>query len=169
MSEENEHSHQSFFSFFAGPSKEELERHEMEGMAAAHEMRQFILSLDESQLKKLIPLIKMASDHTEAAFYYVGVAANILDMKYGQCMSCARKHDEELANMAAESEAAFPPKDSSVYQGLMDEYNMEQDDDGSDRVMCKNCGMWYINLKDRMLRSPDKSGCSGCVQKEQWG
>lgn len=54
----------------------------------------------------------------------------------------------------------------------MDEYNIDdlRDEDPPHRILgfiCKNCGMKYPSVRDRMLHEPDD--CSGCIQKAKWG
>lgn len=177
--DEHEHQPQGFaipFSFFGGPppSQEQIDRQNMEAMANGHEVRQFIHGLDEFQLNKVISLIKIVDSSSIAAYYYIGVVAEQLDTKYGKCMTCGKKHDEELAHLVgdggpAESSDSPAVKGTKKYDELMYLYNMEQDDDGSDRVMCKGCGKWYVSLADRMLRASGIEGCSGCIEKNKWG
>lgn len=145
----------------------------MEADAKVHESRQFFHSLNEEQLGHLSICINTTVANPKLGMYYQGVIAQITETKYGTCIACGEKHDEELATISGQPspsvEPAFPPKDTIPYDDLMDEYGMEQDDDGSDRVMCKNCGLWYVNLQDRTLRPAGITGCHGCVQKTKTG
>lgn len=54
---------------------------------------------------------------------------------------------------------------------LMEEYNLDdvRDEDTLKLLgfACKNCGMRYPSIEDRMLR--EKDDCSGCIQKAKWG
>ena len=67
------------------------------------------------------------------------------------------------------NEEIFPQKGTEQYDYLMGVYGMEQDDDGSDKVMCINCKLWYENLEDRTKRIAGPTGCSGCINKTKWG
>lgn len=109
MSEDNEHEHEHehqhpfpFVQFLVGPPPEAVERMKLEALANAHEMHHFINGLDETELMKLIDLIKVVSADGAAAYYYIGVLANKLDVQHGKCMSCGLKHDEELAELAGD-------------------------------------------------------------------
>jgi hypothetical protein len=175
--DENDHGH--FIAFpFAQPSEEEVERAKMEHTQNAHEVRAFFDGLSEEQLRKLSGLFGYcAHSDGEAATYYMGVITGIMDFKFKVCMGCGNDHEKALHEMSGPVEDPEPAvegnsvlvKGSERYNKTMDIFGMEQDDDGSDRVMCINCGKWYENLQDRTLRPPGKSGCPGCVQKEKWG
>lgn len=157
---------------------EEHEHHvgmfRMEAEANTHETRQFFEGLSEEQLKKLYGLLHMViGTDGMAGSYYQGIIAMRLDQKFGVCMACGVKHEEELASMMPPvpeprpDPIRGPAKGTAEYNSLMALYGLEQDDDGSDRVMCKNCKTWYIDLADRMRRPV--AGCTGCIQKEKWG
>lgn len=177
MSDDHEHEHGPEFpfpfAFFTPQTPEQREREQMEMLSNAHETRHFLESLKEDQLKKLAGVIRSISGSPEAGAYYVGMIGMKLDTKFGICVSCGRKHDEELADLVGDGGSDEAPeqvtKGSVLYNKLMNEYGMEQDDDGSDKVMCKNCKKWYENLPDRMLRPPGVTGCSGCIEKTRWG
>lgn len=51
---------------------------------------------------------------------------------------------------------------------LMAEYRVSLVPEDWPKVLCV-CGKLYVSLKDRLLRSPDISGCDGCMEKEKWG
>jgi len=179
MSDDHEHDESNhsmgFLSFFAPPTPEEVERQELNAMSNAHAMHRFFGELKEDQIVKLIDLIKVVSASGPAAFYYIGFLSQRLDSDFGKCPACGKKHDEELAELIGDGGPTEPRthtakvQDNITYDHNMSLYDMEKDDDGSPRVMCKNCGKWYENLADRMLRSPGVAGCSGCIEKTKWG
>lgn len=183
---EHEHNHPPFFAVQMGPPPEVVERQRMEGEANAHETRQFLDSLNETQLRKFAGLMMVAAQ-TEGtmATYYMGIAAGILDWKFHACLACGKNHDKPFEEMEQKSDI---PLDGAGEMNLNREccntlndaphtyachlmlaYNVEPDDDGSLKVMCKNCNTWHSSLEDRMMRKADKSGCQGCQQKEKWG
>ena len=188
MSDENEHEpqHPHGFAFHIGPTPEQLEQIRMEGEANGHETREFFDSLTEDQLKKLSGLFHQAhTSEGHAALYYIGVISGFLDQKFNTCLACGKKHDEELANMTGQPVVNDPPQvrpngsreccntpSGGPHHDLcpyMMEYNLEPDDDGSEKAMCKNCKQWYANLEDRMLRPAGPAGCEGCRHKTKWG
>ena len=185
MNDENdEHEgHAAFFFPFMAPDPEAVERMKMEQSQSAHETREFFDGLTADQLRKLSGLFRTcATSDGEAAAYYMGIISGFLDQKFKLCLGCGQNHEEALAEMTgavvdpeparepdSEQQYLIPQKGTIAYEKMMSTYGLEQDDDGSDRVMCKNCGKWYESLNDRARRSPGKSGCSGCINKEKWG
>lgn len=180
MSDEHEHEHHAF-AFQFGPSPEDVERARMAGEASGHETREFFDSLSAQQLRKLSSLFNHAANtEGNAAIYYVGLISAFLDLKFKECVACGKDHDKPFEEMetsllepskeeSEDPELYVPRKDTATYDKLMGMYNLEQDDDGSDKVMCRGCGQWYQNLKDRMRRKPGVDGCPGCIQKQKWG
>lgn len=185
MNDENDenHEHQHAFIFpFPMVDPEEMERARMEQSQNAHDTRDFFDSLTIDQLRKLAGLFRQAANSDgEAATYYMGLIVATLHYKHDLCMACGVNHDEILAGMSGpvedpqparevdEPQYLFPEKGTPAYDKIMATYGMEQDDDGSDRVMCSNCGTWYESLRDRAVRPPGKAECYGCVEKEKWG
>ncbi len=179
MSDEHEHEHEEqphMFTFFQGPSKEQMEQMKMESEANGHDTRTFFDTLTLEQLGKLSAILHVVvTTDGMAGAYYQGLIAAVADYKHKFCMACGRDHDKEARDLLTPlPDITHKPddelvKDSKKYNELMYLYNMEQDDDGSDRVMCKGCQTWSINLKDRMLRPPGIPGCEGCIQKNKWG
>ncbi len=130
--------------------------------------------------------------------YYEGIITGILAVKHNVCIGCHRNHDKVMADQMdreAEEAASPPPMDggnphapaplkadlkigevgflSDVQLANMEEYNLDDlrssDDNRLMGFVCLGCGLHYTSIEDRMLRPADKGGCSGCVQKEQWG
>lgn len=185
MSDENEehnHNHPGVFAFQLGPTPEQIEQARMAGETNGHESREFFDSLNERQLRKLSGLLNhIVNTEGTAGVFYIGLISAFIDIKFGSCMACGKNHDDELAKMSGQKipdpdiiaplnvdhDPGFPAKGTPEYDRLMVAYNTEQDDDGSDRVMCKGCGLWYINLQDRALRRKD--ACHGCIEKAKWG
>lgn len=141
--------------------KHALEHHIMHSEQNAHEVQEFFSSLDEQQLKNLRGLIKVIEMNESAGGYYAGIIGGELLHRFGVCMACGKKHDEELKRMAGEG-----PSEKRDEATLRDEYRVILTGVG-EQVQCTDCGLIYSSLEDRMLRKPDE--CSGCEQKAKWG
>lgn len=173
MSDENEHNHEDehppHVAFF-GPSPAQLEQMHLQGLANAHETKHFFDSLDEVQLRKLSGVLSQVIDTDGAAGnFFLGWIRVLLEKDHGVCSACGQKHGDELNEMLGAEQPEQPRTGPEDRVDLMREYGVEQDDDGSLRVMCLNCKLWYETLEDRMLRPPGKPGCHGCIQKEKFG
>lgn len=190
MSDEENHDHDhgpSFFSFpfqfGTPPTPEEIERDNMQQDSNRHETRQFFDGLKEDQLQKLSFIIgSVITTQGSAGIFYQGLISGLLDQKFGKCLACDKKHDDEIEKFIGHPPIAkaipkdiraqnsdSPAKGSQEYDRLMFLYNMEQDDNGSDRVRCKGCGTWLESLQDRMLRPTGIPGCEVCKDKQKWG
>lgn len=151
----------------------QIEQFHMQTEQTAHDVRDFFASLDESQLRILRGLIRVMDGNSSACGYYSGVCSTTLATRFGVCLGCGRKHDEELAEMSgqpiptqqnwADFVAGLP---SELLQNLSD-YHLNLLPGRWPTVACARCGIQYVSVEDRMLRKPDE--CSGCVQKAKWG
>lgn len=176
--EENEGNGLPFHVMHLGPTPEQIEQARMEASVNGHENLEFLLTLDSTQLRRLQGILHtcVQSDGL-AAQYFIGLVSGILTLQHKICLVCGVDHDQALQDMGASPEKSeyptggqkFPAKGTKMYHRYMADYGMERDDNGSDRVMCTNCSMWYESLEDRMLRKSDKTGCTGCMEKEKWG
>ena len=164
-----------------------------------HGTSRLIEGLSEEQLtyfKTLLHVIAANCDGEGRAIpaYYEGIVDGVLSVKYNICMGCHKNHDQVMKEQM-EREANPPPMDggdphapaplkadlkigevgflSDVQLANMEEYNLDDlrssDDNRLMGFVCLGCGLHYTSIEDRMLRPADKGGCSGCVQKEQWG
>lgn len=156
------------FMFFGQPPEqvqEMIDRQEMSHDELMHSFRRLIEELNEDQLHVLSTMLNVAGQNQWFSHYYSGIISGILHAKFGVCAACGKKHDQELAEMAPAPEQKRSAKEIAQ---LMDEYNVHYTGSYLE-VECNNCGKKYVSLDDRMLRSPDPSGCSGCVEKTKWG
>lgn len=188
--EENEHQHQPAFvlPFQFGLTPEQIEQERMRGEATGHETRAFFDSLNIEQLRKLAGILRQIHVDPDASIYYQGLAAGFIDLKHGICLVCNTDHSRvptEFTEQHKTDDVNSQQKDGQVhaydccereagkphsYECLyMVQYNLEPDDDGSVRAMCKGCNKWYASLEDRMLRAPGVTGCEGCIEKQKWG
>lgn len=131
--------------------------------------------------------------------YYEGILIGILSVKYGICIGCENNHEklmaEQLQREADQQDQPTAPMDggdpylpadltvdlkvgqigflSDTQIENMQKYNLDDlrsaDDNRLMGFVCLGCGIQYPSIEDRMLKPADKGGCSGCVQKEQWG
>lgn len=130
--------------------------------------------------------------------YYEGVVSGLLHAKFKVCLGCDHNHERVMAEQMQQSEnlAPNPAMDGGdpfrpVGIGSVDlevgqegvlsvaqvqhmmEYNLDDLRDQDTNVLigfvCLHCKKQYPSIEDRMLRPADKSGCPGCVHKEQWG
>lgn len=147
----------------------------------AHDASTFLESLTEEQLRGfrgILAAIRVGGE--DASTYFIGLAGGIMSVKFGVCLACSKKHDEELAHMAgpvaeppvappaeAPPEPLMPDMTEDERAILMEEYGIEEGEDG--KLHCKNCMIHVASLQDRMLRKPGVDGCSGCQQKSAWG
>lgn len=149
-----------------------LEQHMMVTEQNAHDVRDLFESLDESQLRVFRGILRIVDENPGAASYYAGVVSTQLSFRFGVCLGCGRKHDEELKDMATESGV---PKTWTDIAATLDtetlenlhKYHLNVIPNEWPRVVCAKCGKTYVSLEDRMLREPDD--CSGCHEKEMWG
>lgn len=137
-------------------------------------------------------LVMLTNAHGDTlAAYYEGIATGLLHVKYGVCLGCDQNHEKlmeeagfggqqpvdiEESEVAADPEMCTTGGDwpvSELQQKQMDEYNLDDlRDEETNRLIgftCKNCGMRYLSISDRMLREPGVEGCGGCQQKAKWG
>lgn len=183
-------------SFFMG-SPEDAERHRAIHENARHEANRLFFELSDDQLR-ILEMIFTAisnSNDTSLAAWNAGRIEAIRELKFGVCGGCGRNHSEDAANLA-ESEDDKPETPAFVdarrkaeesqttpigatteltdaEKVRMAEYDLDDlREEGTFRLLgfvCLNCGMTYVSIDDRMLKSPGKEGCGGCIQKEKWG
>ena len=168
MSEENEGAGFPAFFLNFGPTADQLEQMRMSAEDRRHKVRNFIETLDEEQIKTLIMIIETAIENDASGNFFIGMLIATLDQKFQACSGCGKNHDKMLAELSGQTEipAVTSPEDKPSRDALMDEYGLEQ---VGDSILCKNCGIEYVSLEDRMLRPAGVTGCSTCLQKEKWG
>lgn len=139
------------------------------------EVSNFIDSLTLDQAKSFLSVLGII-DAPEALHHVRGVVSGCLVWKHGVTMDGDDTPWSALTKDAHED----IPKDEQQFNDLMadaakaenmDKYLLEEDFDPSAPTpyKCRNCGLGYVSIEDRMLRSPGKAGCKGCVHKEKFG
>ena len=165
------------------------QHHQMVSEQTAHDVVNFIKKLGEHELmllRGLVNALAMGSDSTHG--YYYGVISVELE-KFGICLACGKKHDEALQELLSDPNTpkiiqinnpdAINASDqswSNFLIGLTSDDIILLNDYGVDlvrqefpKVKCKNCGMDYPSIQERMKTPQKIDGCQGCQHKEGWG
>lgn len=175
------------------------DRHEMMAQDQRNRIRSMIDAQTPEHLVVLRDLFQNFAHDANLASYFEGVAGTTLQLKFPDvCEGCGENHDElthddlspesiTLEELAEQTIALRPTEDAlldaegKVNEDMLPEpiqnLNEQMDlfgvepitDNPLGEVRCKNCGMHYVSLADRMLREPGIEGCGGCIQKEKWG
>lgn len=160
--------------------REMFEHQQLANTSQAHEIANFVEGLKEDQLVTMRTMFAMTGGNYAA--FVNGIITKTLDVNFGVCMACSKKHGDELAEMAnggtvtppAEPVEEFPVPtdvDTAPLRELrlkaMGDYNVEPAADDPEGVVCKGCGLFYKSLVDRMIKGPDN--CHGCIEKAKWG
>lgn len=135
---------------------------------ASHDEANFINGLDEAGimgLRGILMTIMHSPDEAAMTSFYLGILTHATG-KYGVCIACGKKHDEELAKMTGPGPAPDAEISDEYRTSLMAVYNVETFEEG---VRCTNCQFQYVSLDDRMLRNPGPEGCHGCIHKSKFG
>lgn len=172
--------------------RQQIEHHQMIVISHGHEVHRFINELNEEQLDTLRGILMNYWDRPTAAFL-VGTVATTLVHKFDRCPVCGEKHDEALHDMAGDGDKQEVSEDEQYknFHGtkltpmseedwtkfirilpktIMDalhDYNLGLMPGVWPMVICKGCGLEYVSIEDRMLRSTD--GCHGCHEKSKTG
>lgn len=161
-----------------------------------HRIAHFFDALDEEGLLALRTIVQSLTVTKSAhqSGYYIGVITQMLVHKFGYCRGCGAKHDDELAAMLKDAHnesgtdnvaAPSGPKQEAQGENLsaptswsevplepeflenLAIWGMNLVTNEYPKVACKNCGLEYVSLEDRMLKTPDN--CHGCHHKAAHG
>lgn len=170
----------------------------------AHEIEQFLESLDEQQISAFKTVVGAAIDAPAYGHEVIGRLIQLRTSKFGYCVGCGKNHEQELQKMMTEMEGGvsgvepelnekirehldntppvvYDPRDAynkpvksgpSPKMQLLEEYGLNiitQNDPHEIFFACKNCGLRYPSLEDRMLKEPGIGGCDGCINKTKFG
>ena len=156
-----------------------IEHQRMHAEANAHATLDFLRSLDEEQLRAFRGVLSAVNVTDDTVPYYMGLVGGMLHEKYGVCLGCGLKHDEELKNLTGEG----PTEEASAYtveQFIIDceNYAVEATTplNPNSSVECVGpCsekggerGRWQ-NIHARMERKAGTGGCDFCVSIQKWG
>jgi hypothetical protein len=172
-----------------------LEQMQMANQALQHDVMRLLHGLTEDQLEGLSTLLRamMGEDGPLIAAVHSGMIDQILHFRFGRC-ECGGKHEqaEDLLKggddgpsfIVDEVGSPHPDGPTEPYSEpgplvslntdatqisgaeLMDKYRLEiRPGDGA--IVCRDCGLWYASLHDRMLKDPDD--CHGCHLKSKTG
>lgn len=176
--------------FFEGMQAQQ-DHVQMHADVVKHEMMDFVRNLSKDQLIILDHFAGLFVAAPDAGRYYQGVIAATLENKFNVCAACRQNHDEQAQEIfnasGAQAEAEEMSPEMEAFEAFranvianMEMYNVEAWGanllpDQKDKpyppsaVRCKNCGMQYVSLEDRMLKGPEPVNCDGCVQKMKTG
>jgi len=167
---------------------EAIMRNRMESEVKSHQVKNLFTELPKDQLlalNLLLETISRVEDPGAMAAYYNGHATAIIEMKYNVCSSHGVNHAEEALEEFKKStgdisidKGSTPTRDDDTEEQSDFEftqtrvnYNMElyrlKIDESTGKLVCKDCGLEYVSLEDRMVKSPDD--CHGCYIKSAHG
>ena len=157
-----------------------MDREQMKKESLLHDIERLFVELDRDQLNTIRALFHYMSEDpsTRLASYYEGIAAQTLVLKHGVCGGCGQNHDEvlppinEVPLVQEELNTAMRENTLTSEDRLnMAEYNLDdlRDIDTHELLgfICRNCGLKYRSIEDRMLRAKD--ACHGCFLKSAHG
>lgn len=160
-----------------------LEHQRMHAEENAHTTLRFLRSLDEEQLRAFRGVLSAVSVTEDTVPYYMGLVGGLLHEKFGVCLGCGNKHDDELAHMAGTGQVhvgSVSDEEYTLEQFRIDceNYGVEPftDDNIFSMVLCLGpCkdrggerGKWS-SIQERMDRKAGFGGCDFCVQIQKWG
>ena len=153
-----------------------LDQHNMSREVAVHEIHSFLDSLKADQLESLDNMIHTISNSPETAAYFAGLVTMTLKLKHNICPcgsdQCPNSVLGSTAPRGSQPEEHKVDMTRGRFDELLSEYGLEEYENSNGKVnglYCKNCGMIYQSLEDRMLRPPGVKGCAGCQAKAKWG
>lgn len=177
--------------------KAHLERQDMAIESYRHDVQRLFDELPKEHLLTLRIMLNQFTTEADSRLtsYYEGVAATTLAYRFKVCGGCGRDHSEELLDEPAPEDKNFQtekffslregdktlfnvPTDEGGLSELtveqfrqMEEYNLDDvRDENTLKLLgfiCKNCGLRYVSIEDRMLKRPDD--CHGCQIKSAHG
>ena len=172
---------------FVEKMKEMVNHQRMVMTDIQHRVQRLFTDMDAESLATMRLVLHSIGEDPGKAMFYEGVAAAILLVKHEVCSGCGVDHTAEaLASMTEQVKVDHP----SVVMSEDEQTNhadamvnlhskfvefevlpVQRPKDGSydGPVTCRNCGMEYVSLQDRMLEKPGVEGCTGCVQKAKFG
>lgn len=159
-----------------GHSPEELQRIHEYQRSRWERINSAIETSNADQLKAWLELITMAVHEPHVLFYYKGIIEKMMTDRHGHC-PCGTDHAEEIAQAihpTPPTETPEPPAapahpislvgDIELLNGNLKKYRMHIINGD---LRCRDCGIKYVSMEDRMLKAPDD--CHGCEVKSKWG
>lgn len=154
-----------------GVMEEQYNHRRMHQQAFAHEVKQFLDSLDMDQLDTLDSMLLASSASDKNAYHWRGQITMLRQEKFDIC-PCGESHEiPDSLQMSDGFEGRENSREVDKCQLDLVEYGCDinpEDQDGRS-IVCLGCGTVYQSLEDRMLRPPGVKGCSPCQQKAKFG
>lgn len=174
----------------------QVDRQHMYHDSIRHDIERLFDELTRDQLVTFRLIFNSLSDEQSGrlAAYYEGITSQTLKLRFNVCGGCGKDHTQELLEATETTEtkdgtviqpSLFENPDEMItneYKNgttlftenqlqLMEKYNIDDLRDEKTHellgFLCKNCGMRYATIEDRLVREVD--GCIGCEQKAKWG
>lgn len=171
--------------------KDFMEHQAMSRVANAHEVQDFLTGLTADQLKTMSMLLLSFADPESGAFLaaqHHGMVIQIRALKHDNCV-CGHEHEDAEALLGdvgsphpegTGEEYSDPPSQTLLMENLPAKVGLREFDEPIPVLMdryrllldggvlrCRDCGLQYISLKDRMIKEPDD--CHGCHLKNSQG
>ena len=149
----------------------QLEKQDMVADSHRHDISRLFQELERDHLLTLRLLFHEFSGDSEGQLssYYEGIVCATIAHRFDVCPGCGKNHENEL--LLRDKTGSLDEGFSEEQIAQMEEYNL---DDLRDEItlqligfICKNCGLRYPSIKDRMLRPVD--ACHGCHLKSAHG
>ncbi len=119
-------------------------------------------TVHEEELNKIIAgeREKMAAEETDIPITEI-IADSVEEV-------IEKLHQPEMITQVNDAWGDFIHQMPDYLAAVFTEYRVNLIPGDWPKVVCE-CGQLYISMKDRMLRSPDITGCDGCKEKAKWG
>lgn len=147
----------------------------MHHISSHHEVMRLFEELSRDNLRTLTGIFGLLAHQPSLANYFEGIGVAHLHLKHDLCASCGESHGQpeflsDSKEAAGHTHEPVVPSSRTIeeHAKLLNEYRMVETVVGDMRKFtCRDCGMEYVSLEDRMLRKPDE--CKGCQHKSAWG
>lgn len=187
------------FIFGGGEPPEEVQaqmraHQEQQEMLRTYKQTAWNNLLNELNPEQLIVLKMVLEDCDEpvASAFFTGVVSGVIQFKHGKCPACGGEHahganhkivtssdtpgDVHFGGQQVVTVDDMLSPETEEGRAAMEAYNLDDvrlgDEENPGPIIgyqCKNCGVNYVSIEDRMLRAPGPEGCSGCIQKTKFG
>ena len=157
-----------------------MERQDMLGESYRHDVQRMFDEMSKEHLLTLRIMLNQFSSENDLRLtsYYEGVVAATLALRFDVCGGCGKNHDEELLKNekteVTDLVTDFVTNEVPLSTEQLDQmttYHLDdlRDEDSGQLLgfTCTLCGLRYVSIEDRMLKSPDN--CHGCYLKSAHG
>jgi hypothetical protein len=167
------------FLFSQQPTQEQIDRMNAQHTSGFLKFYEFVESLDETQMLSLLQLLHDVRGDESHNDRIAGLLQGRLRWDFNRCFCSEalgehspKDHDNPsfVASGGATKAEESAVKTNAEAEAAMMEYRMIWRFNSEGKTLhCKDCGMLYQSLEDRMLRSPGVEGCMGCQDVAKHG